>query len=166
MSLSNLFVPNNYDIYCDSITCNSITVEGNSPTWLLYTPTIQVGSNIATTFIDFYDGVYYRVRDGFLELQFRAETNNSTDASPSKFMTIDTPPGVTLALGAGNEGAGGITASGSPNWAADNTVWTGSGTAFRASATTITFFINTYNTPSGASNDLHYMSGNFIGPIA
>jgi hypothetical protein len=84
------------DEFCGvGCTCISSGFSSTNLSWSVYTPTvISSASNLAGA--NFYDGVYYRVNDGFIEMQLYVEISTSTSNSVTKILIISTPSGITL----------------------------------------------------------------------
>ncbi len=134
-------------------------------TWQLYTPTTQAGSNIGVVYPpNYYDGVYYRIVNGYLEMQLYVEIFDSTSSSITKNLIINTPPSVILSTSF--NGAGVFTASSQVTFSSNSTVWIGTGASYINSATAVTLFVVANDQPTGASDLItHFCAGTFIGPV-
>ncbi len=145
----------------ESCLCEVITID--SSTWLLYTPTVQNDSNIGLDTIDFTDGVYYRVVNGFLEMEFYAIVTDAIDGSVVKELVINTPDDIFL--NTTFNGAGIFTCATTVQYSDSSTVWKGTGSSGVFSNNSINFFIFANQVPSGSSTIPHDCGGSFIGPV-
>jgi hypothetical protein len=142
--------------------CVSSGSSSANLSWSVYTPIVNTSISTLTV-QSFIDGVYYRVNDGFIEMQLYVEFNSSTTASISKEFYISTPIGITLDTS--TLGVGVFTIASTSVHSVDSTVYPGTGSSFIFSANEIGFNSLGIFASTGTSTVPHTGSATFVGKL-